>query len=290
MGMSASQARLLSLQARMSDVEYEGQQINQQRLVLSNKMNEVMEKMTNMDVPTPPSKQDFLYNTYSGKTRNGKKISATMNDDGTFNFTKDVTGHIVEDGGLENITNGAEIKGARVSDSEYITGKEGQFHDVKDGETPNAHRATTPTAKDDLTEYKKENYHCVYEDSADKATGWKTFGPSTEVYKDRGAIGDCYASENSTSEIKVPKYKSKLEKAGGLYDSQGNYFGDQNAPTLIKEGYKDKETYISKSEYASLMADAAAYEKASDEDKESMTPPKYSTSELNSMQYKYQYQ
>ena len=36
-------------------------------------MNEVMEKMTNMDVPTPPSKQDFLYNKYSGKTKSRNK-------------------------------------------------------------------------------------------------------------------------------------------------------------------------------------------------------------------------
>lgn len=101
--MAASQARMLSLLERMSDVEYEGQQINQQRLILSNKMNEVMEQLTNMDVPTPPSKQDFLYNVYSGKTRNGKKITATLNDDGTFNITKPVSGMVVEDAGLQNI-------------------------------------------------------------------------------------------------------------------------------------------------------------------------------------------
>lgn len=115
MGMAASQARMLSLLERMSDVEFEGQQINQQRLMLSNKMNEVMEKLTNMDVPTPPAKQDFLYNKYTGKTRNGKKISASMNDDGTFNITKQVSGMIVEDAGLQNINiinngNGIEIR------------------------------------------------------------------------------------------------------------------------------------------------------------------------------------
>ena len=35
MGMSASQARLLSLQARQSNLEYQGQQINQERTILS---------------------------------------------------------------------------------------------------------------------------------------------------------------------------------------------------------------------------------------------------------------
>lgn len=36
MGMSDSQARFLSLTARKTNVEYEGQQINQQRTTLSN--------------------------------------------------------------------------------------------------------------------------------------------------------------------------------------------------------------------------------------------------------------
>ena len=36
MGMSASQARFLSLTARKNNVEFQGQQINQQRTTLSN--------------------------------------------------------------------------------------------------------------------------------------------------------------------------------------------------------------------------------------------------------------
>ena len=36
MGMAASQARYIALTARKSNVEYEGQQINQSRLLLAN--------------------------------------------------------------------------------------------------------------------------------------------------------------------------------------------------------------------------------------------------------------
>ena len=36
MGMAASQARFLGLTARKTNTEYEGQQINQQRTMLSN--------------------------------------------------------------------------------------------------------------------------------------------------------------------------------------------------------------------------------------------------------------
>ncbi len=37
MGMAASQARFLGLTARKTNVEYEGQQVNQQRTALSNR-------------------------------------------------------------------------------------------------------------------------------------------------------------------------------------------------------------------------------------------------------------
>lgn len=83
MGMSASQARLIQLEARMSDVEYEGQQINQQRLTLSNKMNEVYSQAMSMEVPTPPSKIDYPANTYTGKNSEGKDVKFKLKDDGS---------------------------------------------------------------------------------------------------------------------------------------------------------------------------------------------------------------
>ncbi len=64
MGMSASQARFLSLTARKTNVEFEGQQINQQRTTLSNESSSYYSRLTNMDVPTPPSSADFTKTTY----------------------------------------------------------------------------------------------------------------------------------------------------------------------------------------------------------------------------------
>ncbi|MBD5402838.1 hypothetical protein HDR58_08585 [bacterium] len=65
MGMSASQARFLSLTARKTNVEYEGQQINQQRTTLSNQTASYYSQLTNMTVPTPPSGTDFTKITYT---------------------------------------------------------------------------------------------------------------------------------------------------------------------------------------------------------------------------------
>ncbi len=68
MGMAASQARLIALNARMSDIEYQGQQINQQRTTLSSQINELYNSLLDMDVPTPPSTLDFQKTVYSGIT------------------------------------------------------------------------------------------------------------------------------------------------------------------------------------------------------------------------------
>jgi hypothetical protein len=67
MGMSASQARFLSLTARKTNTEYEGQQINQQRTALSNESSNYYSQLTSMTVPTPPSSSDYTKVTYTFK-------------------------------------------------------------------------------------------------------------------------------------------------------------------------------------------------------------------------------
>ena len=68
MGMAASQARFLSLTARKSNVEYEGQQVNQQRTALSNESANLYNKLTSIEVPTPPSTSDYYETVYTFKT------------------------------------------------------------------------------------------------------------------------------------------------------------------------------------------------------------------------------
>ena len=65
MGMAASQARLLQLAARMSNCEYEGQQINQQRTILANESANLFNQMLVMQVPTVPSSSDFTTVQYT---------------------------------------------------------------------------------------------------------------------------------------------------------------------------------------------------------------------------------
>lgn len=65
MGMAASQARYLGLTARKTNVEYEGQQVNQQRTTLSNQSANYYNQLLGMTVPTPPSVADYTKTVYT---------------------------------------------------------------------------------------------------------------------------------------------------------------------------------------------------------------------------------
>lgn len=61
--MAASQARFLQLTARKSNIEYQGQQINQQRLALANESAGLFEQSMLISAPTPPSSLDDTFFT-----------------------------------------------------------------------------------------------------------------------------------------------------------------------------------------------------------------------------------
>ncbi|MBQ8168146.1 hypothetical protein IJZ97_01860 [bacterium] len=65
MGMAASQARFLGLTARKNNVEFEGQQINQQRTTLSNQSANYYNDLLGMAVPTPPSVDSYTKTVYT---------------------------------------------------------------------------------------------------------------------------------------------------------------------------------------------------------------------------------
>lgn len=65
MGMAASQARFLGLTARKNNVEFEGQQINQQRTALSNKSASHYSDLLGMAVPVCPAVEDYTQTIYS---------------------------------------------------------------------------------------------------------------------------------------------------------------------------------------------------------------------------------
>lgn len=65
MGMAASQARYLELTARKTNVEFEGQQINQQRTELANESAGLFAQLMGLSVPTAPSSSTYTTNIYT---------------------------------------------------------------------------------------------------------------------------------------------------------------------------------------------------------------------------------
>ena len=80
MGMAASQARWISLAARKSNVEYEGQQINQARTALANQSSELWNKLYDMDVPTAPSSNDYTKTQYTFQNGDSTQTISQIQD------------------------------------------------------------------------------------------------------------------------------------------------------------------------------------------------------------------
>lgn len=90
MGMAASQARYLELTARKSNVEYEGQQINQQRVDLANQSAGLFNQLMGLSVPTPPSSSDYTTTQYTfnnGQTTNTITSATALTGDPNYNYT-----------------------------------------------------------------------------------------------------------------------------------------------------------------------------------------------------------
>lgn len=65
MGMAASQARYLELTARKTNVEYAGQQVNQQRTALANESAGMFTQLMSLQVPTAPSSAQYTTTSYT---------------------------------------------------------------------------------------------------------------------------------------------------------------------------------------------------------------------------------
>lgn len=87
MGMAASQARFLNLTARRTNIEYQGQQINQQRTELANQSASLYNQMLSLQVPVPPNTQDYTKVVYTFNIPGNYDTVATVSQ-----FSKDQNG------------------------------------------------------------------------------------------------------------------------------------------------------------------------------------------------------
>jgi len=89
MGMAASQARYLALTARKTNVEYEGQQVNQARTALANQSANTFNDLLALEVPTAPSTVDYTTTQYSytdGTTSETITTMTPLDNDPEYNY------------------------------------------------------------------------------------------------------------------------------------------------------------------------------------------------------------
>lgn len=90
MGLAASQARFLNLTARKTNIEFEGQQINQQRTTLANQSANYYNSMLTLNVPTPPSTESYktvVYTVNYGQDYTLNQISKNAQGSYTITYT-----------------------------------------------------------------------------------------------------------------------------------------------------------------------------------------------------------
>jgi len=92
MGMAASQARYLEITARKTNVEYAGQQVNQQRTALANQSSGLFTQLMGLQVPTAPSTSNYTKTSYSfNDGQNNCTIDSVKPINGDPNYNSSVT-------------------------------------------------------------------------------------------------------------------------------------------------------------------------------------------------------
>ena len=165
MGMAASQARYLGLTARKTNVEYEGQQINQARTALANQSANLWNEMLNMAVPTAPKTTDYTEQQYAfsdgvneyeidklqqvDKEINGEKYNYQV----TYHFNQDVYKAIQERNSNPQVQKIATYTTDQKTENNIHVAKNGANYTVTDAGGTSA--VFTTCDENDLDELKK---------------------------------------------------------------------------------------------------------------------------------------
>ena len=112
MGLAATQARYLGLTARKTNVEFEGQQVNQQRTALANHSANLYNQLYALKVPTPPSVTDYYKTEYSYNIAGTSYTidEYTKEDDGTYTIQVSYTDY--KDVGSKSFVTGSLTRNA----------------------------------------------------------------------------------------------------------------------------------------------------------------------------------
>ena len=220
--MAASQARFLGLTARKTNVEFEGQQINQQRTTLANQSANYYNQLLGMTVPTPPSTSDFTKTVYTFEDGNlsNSITSLIAKEDGNYIVSYNQTW-------VNNFTPVAAGSGIVFKDSTAGTYHVGGVDLRKLGEAvtldsdahkndPYLSRFTTQAELDKVAAEEKEYVTLLNEKYGEPDEGWAvryvenvtdgTWGPvfyNQDVLESDSTIYD----KDGASQSNIPTYK-----------------------------------------------------------------------------------
>ena len=277
MGMAASQARFLGLTARKTNVEYEGQQVNQQRTALSNQSANYYNQLLGMTVPTPPSIQDFTKTVYSfndgALTNNITSLIAQANGTYLVSYTSSWTDDFAAvSAGSSIVTRaGDEDTGYTYSIGSKELRTLGSITTDDEGNYTGNDEYLKTLSKDQIANLKKEEEE--YKDLLNKQYGnadWQVryvFNSTTKTYSPyfykKEDLEKATYSDNGTSQSYIPAYTigsaQKTEEHKGVparieQDSSGRLIN-----ITLNLGTDDEITY---SLTTNTTTDQAAYDDA----------------------------
>ena len=232
MGLAASQARFLGITARKSNIEYEGQQVNQQRTALAEEVNALFGRLVALKVPIAPSAEEFYETNYtfevsqagSGYIGDYKISTYYLRDDGFYHVEGTRTYH----------TTGAT---GSWTDHSTIRTKEGKYY-YKPAGSQDETELTLVTDPTDLANYRnylKEVGAYTYYDK-DAEGGGKNVTLSDEQIAQDNLY--CYQDSNGNvayfSEFQITNGENILPGKGLSLDMYLYTIGD----TLATENFE----------------------------------------------------
>lgn len=218
MGMAASQARYLGLTARKTNVEYEGQQVNQARTALANQSANTFNELLALEVPTAPSTQDFTTLQYSYQDGvNGETItdmSELINDPDGYNYM--ITHYHYSDvfTGVQTMKTNPQVSFGTKAAKEPISKDNVTYDTATDTYTVNGQ---TLTKYDPSVEEQKKAYSQIVADYSDFT---------------KFAVDDVFTFTDTDGKLKFAS-RSDLKKAANGSADLGVYTVDENVPAYV---------------------------------------------------------
>ena len=262
MGMAASQARFLGLTARKTNVEFEGQQINQQRTTLSNQSANYYNQLLGMSVPVPPSVDDYTKTVYTFEDGALSNSISTMIAQKGGEYLISYTSSWTDDFAAVAAGQSIVTKSAgnyEAFDGPEVTRKDGKYY-IDDTElTLETLTADSDAVKQGMT---AGQYYALSVNNADGSVSKKYFDKDLletgTIYSDEGksqskikgyAINNTYKYKVGAKELRAMQTRTE-DEINTMTDEQLEAFkgNDEYLKTLsndqIKKLMKEENEYI----------------------------------------------